>query len=103
MTKWNAPPPTPRKYTDEFLAPIRALWEGGPEPSAAQIAERFAGMTKNTVIGQAHRRGWRPRREPPPEPSTIYDRLAAHHAKLDRVLAETRPWVEGRKPVMVAA
>jgi hypothetical protein len=83
----------------DTLAQMRALWEGSPELSAAAIGARL-GVTKNTVIGQAHRRKWKSRSGA--HKPAIYSRLDAHHAAFDRVLAETRPWVEDRKPVLVA-
>ena len=92
------------KFDDETLAQMRALWEGSPELSAKAIGERF-GVSKMVVIGQAQRRQWKPRRESPgAEPkSKIFTRLDALHARMDAVLAATRPHVEERKPLMVRA
>ena len=45
------------------LEQMRRLWEGMPELSAREIAAEF-GVTKNTVIGQANRRGWKARPSP---------------------------------------
>src|SRR5262249_54447842 len=70
---------------------IRQLWEETPL-TAKQIAERF-GLTVNTVIGRARRRGWlsfRPGFERGPAPKTLHDRLDAIHARMDAVLAECR-------------
>lgn len=77
---------------------MRALWENAPELNSVVIGERF-GVSKNVVIGHAARRGWASRKGPrnirrAPAPSTISARLDALHAKLDRVLAETRATVE---------
>jgi hypothetical protein len=92
---------TYQKYDDITLIQMQQLWEHAPELTAARIAERFADMTKNTVIGQAHRRGWQPRRKRY-EPSTVYTRCDALDAVLDAVLAETRPHVEGRTKLIIA-
>jgi hypothetical protein len=45
------------------LEQMRRLWEGMPELSARAIAAEF-GVTRNTVIGQANRRGWKARPSP---------------------------------------
>lgn len=81
---------------------MRELWEFSPM-SASQIGARLR-TTKNTVIGQANRKGWVKRGERHPkasarrqEASTIFQRIDALHAKLDAVLAETRPFVEDRE------
>lgn len=87
--------------TPDQLDQMRRLWEGAPELSARLIAEEFV-VTKNTVIGHAHRKGWKPRKDCPKEPSTLYQRLDAHKARLDQVLAETRPYVEDRKKLVIA-
>lgn len=86
----------------DTLAEMRALWEGSLELSATKIGARL-GVTKNVVIGRASRGGWQRRgADLPPPPTRIHQRLDALHAALDRVLADTRPWIEGRKPVMVS-
>jgi hypothetical protein len=84
-----------------LLEPMQQLWEQAPHLSAARIAEGF-NVTKNTVIGQARRRNWKPRRVTGPEPTTTLQRLDAIKAKMDALLAETRPYVEGRKKVVIA-
>ena len=80
---------------------MRELWEFTPM-SAKAIGARLR-CSKNSVIGQAHRQGWRPRKAPTREPTTIFDRLAVLHARMDAMLAETRPFVEDRAKVLVAA
>jgi hypothetical protein len=90
------------KFAPDTLDRIRVLWEQRPELSASRIGERF-GMTKNAVIGQAHRRGWNPRRvKKGPEPSTTIQRLDAINAKMDKLLAETRKHVEERQKLIIA-
>lgn len=58
-----------------------------------QIGRRL-GVTKNTIMGLRHRRGWlRPDESAKPEPPirTTNDRLDALHAAMDQVLETTRP------------
>lgn len=91
----------------------KALWEAD-EISASLIGERF-GVSKNTIIGTAWRKGWKKpmrataERKPNAGPKriiyphntllqvapgeiipTIFDRLNDLHAVMDRVLRETR-------------
>jgi GcrA cell cycle regulator len=42
-------------WTDERITLLRTLWTEGL--SASQIAERLGGVTRNAVIGKAHRLG----------------------------------------------
>lgn len=88
-------------FDPNLLRPMQQLWEQAPHLSAARIAERFD-VTKNTVIGQARRRGWQPRRVTGPEPTTTIQRLDAINAKMDALLAEARPHVEDRTKVVIA-
>lgn len=70
------------------------------------IGDRL-GCTKNAAIGKARRLGITDahpgsaiaisRRA---APTAMLDRFAALHARMDAVLAETRPWVEDRKPLI---
>lgn len=52
-----------------------------------QVARKF-GVSKNTISGLWARHG-EPVASPPPPP-TLYERLDKLHARLDRVLAQTR-------------
>lgn len=73
------------------LEHMRELWDGSEGLSAAVIGERF-GVSKNVVIGIAHRKGWgnRPSKAElaAPRPKTLHDRMAALHAMMDQVLSE---------------
>lgn len=66
-----APPVNPDNL-DEAL--MRDLWENHREVSASEIAEQF-GVTKNVVIGRAHRREWVKRGASSP-PSPFEKRIA---------------------------
>ena len=50
-------------WTDERIATLKKMWEGGS--TASQIAEELGGVSRNAVIGKAHRLGLKSR------PSTV--------------------------------
>ncbi len=49
-------------WTDERIAQLKAGWEGGM--TASQIAEQLGEVTRNAVIGKAHRLGLESRPSP---------------------------------------
>lgn len=49
-------------WTDERIDTLRKLWEGGS--TASQIAEELGGVSRNAVIGKAHRLGLQSRPSP---------------------------------------
>ncbi|TCD04292.1 GcrA cell cycle regulator [Erythrobacteraceae bacterium CFH 75059] len=49
-------------WTEERIALLKRLWEGGA--TASQIAEELTGVSRNAVIGKAHRLGLKPRPSP---------------------------------------
>lgn len=55
-------------WTDERIETLRKMWEGGQ--TASQIAEQLGGVSRNAVIGKAHRLGLQSRPSPvkPNEP-----------------------------------
>ena len=55
-------------WTDERIETLRKMWEGGQ--TASQIAEELGGVSRNAVIGKAHRLGLQSRPSPvrPNEP-----------------------------------
>lgn len=55
-------------WTDERIDTLRRMWEGGS--TASQIAEELTGVSRNAVIGKAHRLGLQSRPSPvkPNEP-----------------------------------
>lgn len=89
------------RFDPALLIPMQHLWEEAPELSVTDIGKRL-GVSKNTVIGQAHRRNWKRRRVTGSEPTTLHDRMDALDAALNAVLAETRPFVEGRQKLVIA-
>ena len=50
------------EWTEERVATLKSLWQNGY--SARQIAERLGGVTRNAVIGKAHRMGLSSRPSP---------------------------------------
>lgn len=49
-------------WTDERIATLRKMWEGGA--TASQIADELGGVSRNAVIGKAHRLGLKSRPSP---------------------------------------
>ncbi len=49
-------------WTEERIATLTKLWEGGA--TASQIAEELGGVSRNAVIGKAHRLGLKSRPSP---------------------------------------
>jgi GcrA cell cycle regulator len=74
-------------WTDERIEKLRKMWEGGA--TASQIADELGGVSRNAVIGKAHRLGLKARPSPvkpnekpvrpaaataaPPAPSAVPD------------------------------
>lgn len=58
-------------WTDERIATLKKMWEGGS--TASQIAEELGGVSRNAVIGKAHRLGLKSR----PSPVKANDKKAA--------------------------
>jgi GcrA cell cycle regulator len=61
------PQPAPKKeqrmsWTDERIETLRTMWEAGQ--TASQIAEALGGVSRNAVIGKAHRLGLQARPSP---------------------------------------
>eukprot|EP01042_Synura_sphagnicola_P031292 gene31292-40289_t len=49
-------------WTDERIETLTKMWEGGA--TASQIAEELGGVSRNAVIGKAHRLGLKARPSP---------------------------------------
>ncbi|WP_128893204.1 GcrA family cell cycle regulator [Erythrobacter sp. HKB08] len=49
-------------WTEERIATLKKMWEGGS--TASQIAEELGGVSRNAVIGKAHRLGLKSRPSP---------------------------------------
>jgi GcrA cell cycle regulator len=57
-------------WTDERIATLKKMWESGS--TASQIAEELGGVSRNAVIGKAHRLGLKSR----PSPVKANDKVA---------------------------
>jgi GcrA cell cycle regulator len=81
-------------WTDERIDTLRKMWEGGQ--TASQIAEVLGGVSRNAVIGKAHRLGLQSRPSPvkPNDPDT--------KAAVAAAPAESKP-APAKMPERVAA
>ena len=87
-------------WTDERIEKLTKKWEGGS--TASQIAEELGGVSRNAVIGKAHRLGLKARPSPvkpndkeaaAPAPKTPKAEAAARSAPAPRQAAPVRPAV----------
>jgi GcrA cell cycle regulator len=78
-------------WTDERIATLKKMWEGGA--TASEIATELGGVSRNAVIGKAHRLGLKAR--PSPVKANDKKKPAAPARKpaapTPRPAAETRP------------
>jgi GcrA cell cycle regulator len=75
-------------WTDERIEKLTKMWEGGA--TASQIAEELGGVSRNAVIGKAHRLGLKAR----PSPVKASDKSDAPAA----ATAASRPATDTPKP-----
>ncbi|WP_428334226.1 GcrA family cell cycle regulator [Novosphingobium sp.] len=80
-------------WTDERIEKLTKMWEGGA--TASQIAEELGGVSRNAVIGKAHRLGLKAR----PSPVKPNDVKAAEKSEAPR--AEAPPKAAPRAPAPV--
>ncbi|WP_324262494.1 GcrA family cell cycle regulator [Altererythrobacter sp. H2] len=79
-------------WTDERIATLKTMWEGGS--TASQIAEELGGVSRNAVIGKAHRLGLKAR----PSPVKPNDKKEKPAAPVEKPVAKAPP----KKPVVAA-
>ncbi|PZT89470.1 MAG: GcrA cell cycle regulator [Citromicrobium sp.] len=72
-------------WTDERIATLKKMWEGGS--TASQIADELGGVSRNAVIGKAHRLGLKSR----PSPVKANEKKAAAKAKVAPKPAPKKP------------
>jgi GcrA cell cycle regulator len=85
-------------WTDERIEKLTKMWEGGA--TASQIADELGGVSRNAVIGKAHRLGLKAR----PSPVKANEKPARPVApKKARPAAEAQPSAPPAKPEMPAA
>lgn len=85
-------------WTDERIATLRKMWEGGA--TASEIATELGGVSRNAVIGKAHRLGLKAR--PSPVKANEKKKTAAPVAKKSAAPA-TPPAPRAAEPVERAA
>lgn len=74
-------------WTDERIATLTKMWEGGA--TASQIADELGGVSRNAVIGKAHRLGLKAR--PSPVKANESKPSAARKEAEPRPAAKARP------------
>jgi GcrA cell cycle regulator len=86
-------------WTTERIDQLKTMWERGM--TASQIAEELGGVSRNAVIGKAHRLGLQAR--PSPVKAVDSAAKAAAAAAPRKVVAEPTPAVPVATPAPVAA
>jgi len=86
-------------WTDERIEQLRKMWEGGM--TASQIADELGGVSRNAVIGKAHRLGLQSR--PSPVKPGEGTEGGSHAPKPAPVAAAPAPRPVPPKPTPVAA
>jgi GcrA cell cycle regulator len=87
-------------WTDERIAKLKDMWEGGA--TASQIADELGGVSRNAVIGKAHRLGLKARPSPVKEKEKPAA-AAAPAAVAPRPVARTMPQTPRAEPSVAAA
>ena len=77
-------------WTDERIDTLKTMWEAGQ--TASQIAEALGGVSRNAVIGKAHRLGLQSRPSPvkPNEPAAAAP-VAAEPVSVDPAASDAQP------------
>ena len=89
-------------WTDERIETLRKMWEGGQ--TASQIAEQLGGVSRNAVIGKAHRLGLQSRPSPvKPNDATAKAAAPVAAAPAPKPAPPPRPAPPPAPPVQVAA
>jgi GcrA cell cycle regulator len=94
-------------WTDERIDKLTKMWEGGA--TASQIADELGGVSRNAVIGKAHRLGLKARPSPvkpndkPEAPPTPVAKPAKPSAEALRAEAPLRPATAPSAPRPVPA
>lgn len=73
-------------WTDERIGILKKMWEGGS--TASQIAEELGGVSRNAVIGKAHRLGLKSRPSP----------VKANDKKVDTKKPAAKPAIKKAPP-----
>ena len=86
-------------WTDERIATLKKMWEGGS--TASQIADELGGVSRNAVIGKAHRLGLKSR--PSPVKANDKKKAAAAPKAAPKAPAPKKAAKPAAKPAAVAA
>ncbi|MCL9983691.1 MAG: GcrA family cell cycle regulator [Erythrobacter sp.] len=84
-------------WTDERIATLRKMWEGGA--TASEIATELGGVSRNAVIGKAHRLGLKAR----PSPVKANEKKKAAAAPKKPAAPAPKPAPEPRHDASTAA
>jgi GcrA cell cycle regulator len=76
-------------WTDERIATLTKMWEGGA--TASQIADELGGVSRNAVIGKAHRLGLKSRPSPVKANEAPRPKAGKARKKDDKPAAKPRP------------
>jgi GcrA cell cycle regulator len=89
-------------WTDERIATLTKMWEGGA--TASQIADELGGVSRNAVIGKAHRLGLKSRPSPvKPNEEKAAPKKAADQAPAAKAKAKGKPSAPAPKAAPPAA
>jgi GcrA cell cycle regulator len=83
-------------WTDERIDKLRTMWEGGS--TASQIADELGGVSRNAVIGKAHRLGLKAR----PSPVKPNEKPARSSMPIKKAQDDDAPPFETEEPVVRA-
>ena len=86
-------------WTDERIATLKKMWEGGS--TASQIADELGGVSRNAVIGKAHRLGLKSR--PSPVKANDTKKAAAAPKAAPKAPAPKKAAKPAAKPAAAAA
>ena len=86
-------------WTDERIATLKKMWEGGS--TASQIADELGGVSRNAVIGKAHRLGLKSR--PSPVKANDKKKAAAAPKPAPKAPAPKKAAKPAAKPAAAAA
>jgi GcrA cell cycle regulator len=82
-------------WTEERIATLTKMWEGGA--TASQIADELGGVSRNAVIGKAHRLGLKSRPSPV-KANEVKDTVRKEPAGAPPVKAKPRPKAPAPSP-----
>lgn len=93
--------PVPESWTDQRVAQLKKLWQQGK--SASEIAETLGGVTRNAVIGKAHRLGLSGRPSPIKSAAIVKKPAAPAKAPAKAAPPAKKPAAPAKAPVKAAA